>query len=371
MRYLHFALAVLLCVTVTTCWAFRPLPPTVVNDDDALRSYYGQCGAATGQMFPPSAAWNQRVDNLTKSPRSDAIVNYLAATVTGSQTFRIDLGEAGDSYGFNVLEASSGTSKIAFTPTSEFYTPHCDRARIPVPAQGRLEGEFDYQCAGDGDCHLVVFEPQTCKLYEMWRADDVLGNFRGGCLAVWETQSDPGPTGRGESCTSADAAGLPITPLLVIPEEIAAGTIRHALRFILPNHAVARDVYVRPGTHNPLTSGNWGDPATGPVGTEPPPYGVRLRLRADFDTSGMTRGARIMAEALKTYGMFHADGGAVTFIASNASGAAFAWNDDEVDLGPNDLRNAGLSWTDFEVVSDLDDLGSMSSGCSRSAINEF
>lgn len=47
-----------------------------------------------------------------------------------------------------------------------------------------------------------------------------------------------------------------------------------------------------------------------------------------------------MAEALKEYGMFHADGGNVTFIASNDTYAELTWS--EVGLGPNDLRDAGL-----------------------------
>ena len=101
----------------------------------------------------------------------------------------------------------------------------------------------------------------------------------------------------------------------------------------------------------------------------PPPYGVRLRLRADFDTSGLSPGARMMAEALKEYGMFHADGGSVTFIASNDHFSDSSWSDMGIDLGPNDLRDAGMQWTDFQVVSDLDAVGSMDDqSCSRTVI---
>ena len=160
--------------------------------------------------------------------------------------------------------------------------------------------------------------------------------------------------------------------MLVTPLQVRAGAIRHALRFILPNNAVQRDVYARPATHNPLTVSRHGQPASGPPGTMPPPYGVRLRLRASFDTSSLSPGARAMAEALKEYGMFHADGGNVTFIASNAAYAGAAWDDADIDLGPNDLRDAGIAWTDFEVVSDLDDVGSMDAlECGRTPLMEF
>ncbi len=347
---------------VTTA-TVNPSPPGATTTSSTL--FDGRCGAAVGQLFPPSAPWNQSVRETCVDPRSNAIIQYLEAVVDGSQTFRIDLGNAEDDYGFNPLAADSSTTTYPFDTTDEFYTPHCDEVPIPVPATGRLEGEPDYTCAGDGDCHLTVLETAGCELFEMWRANDVLGDFAGGCLAVWDTTS-VGTDLRGLSCTSADAAGLPILPMLVTPLQVRAGAIRHALRFILPNEAVQRHVYVRPATHNPLTEERHGQPASGPNGTMPPPYGVRLRLRADFDTSALSPGAQAMAEALKEYGMIHADGGNVTFIASNDTYAGASWGDADIDLGPDDLRDAGMSWTDFEVVSDLDDVSSMEDvECSR------
>jgi serine/threonine-protein kinase len=304
------------------------------------------------------------------SADSDDIITYLDAVVTGNQTFRIDLGDQENDYGFNPLASDETVANAQFEPRIDedlFYLPHCDTALVPVVSGGRLEGEAGYDCTTDGDCHLTVLDTDSCLLFEMWKADDVDTNFRSGCLAVWDTANTPGDELRGLSCTSADAAGLPILPLLVTPDEIAAGQINHALRFILPNEAVARDLYVRPATHNPLSAG---EPTRGP-GT-PPPYGVRLRLRADFDTSSLSPGARAMAEALQEYGMFHADGGNVTFIASNDAGATAKWSDPDVALGPNDLRDAGLAWTDFEVVSDTTDVVSMADvECTRVPIDEF
>lgn len=347
---------------VTTA-TVNPSPPAPSTSPANL--FDGRCGAAVGQMFPPSAPWNQSVRDTCVDPRSSAIIQYLQAVVDGSQTFRIDLGNSSDDYGFQPLAADSSTTTVSFDPTNEFYTPHCDEVPIPVPTTGRLEGEPDYSCAGDGDCHLTVYETAGCELFEMWRANDVLGDFQGGCLAVWDTTA-VGDDLRGLSCTSADAAGLPILPMLVTPLQVRSGTIRHALRFILPNEAVQRFVYVRPATHNPLTFERHGQPTSGPQGTMPPPYGVRLRLRASFDTSGLSPGAQAMAEALKEYGMFHADGGNVTFIASNDTYAGASWGDADIDLGPDDLRDAGMAWTDFEVVSDLDDVESMEDvECSR------
>jgi len=353
----------------TTTATANPSPPGPTTDHATI--FEGHCGAAVGQIGPPDAPWNQSVRDTCVDPRSDAVVEYLAAVVDGSQTFRIDMGRAEDTFGFNPLVADDSVAPRSFTPTGDFFATACDPAPIPVPSDGTLEGETGYECTSDGDCHLTVLDTSACRLYEQWRADDPLGTFTGGCLAVWELDSIPADL-RGLSCTSADAAGLPILPLLVTPGEVKRrGEIRHALRFILPNDAVQRDVYARPATHNPLTTRRFGEPAAGPPGTMPPPYGVRLRLRADFDTSGLSPAAAAMAEALKEYGMFHADGGNVTFIASNERFSDATWDDPDVALGPNDLRDSGLAWTDFEVVSDLDDVGTMSgTDCSRTPIEE-
>ena len=86
---------------------------------------------------------------------------------------------------------------------------------------------------------------------------------------------------RGDQCTSADAAGLPIAPLLFSADEVAAGSIDHAIRFILPNSRIRAGVFVHPASH-----------AGAPVGRPPRtvPYGARLRLRADYPVTGLPAG---------------------------------------------------------------------------------
>jgi hypothetical protein len=54
---------------------------------------------------------------------------------------------------------------------------------------------------------------------------------------------------RGEQCTSADAAGFPIAGLLPTADEVAAGKVAHALRFVLPNERIKEGVYVHPAGH--------------------------------------------------------------------------------------------------------------------------
>jgi hypothetical protein len=175
------------------------------------------------------------------------------------------------------------------------------------------------------------------------------GTFDGGCLAVWDTSRVYGPEGRGLQCTSADAAGFPIAPLLFTADEIAAGEIAHAIRFILPNNRVKRG-FVRPATHGTSTTG----------GTNAPPYGVHFRLRKDYPVASLpTAGARVVARALQKYGMYHADGGEDTLTAQSDQFTTAKWDG---MLGPQDL--GPLQVTDFEVI-DHGGMIPLSNDCQR------
>jgi hypothetical protein len=72
-----------------------------------------------------------------------------------------------------------------------------------------------------------------------------------------------------------------------------------------------------------------------------PPMGMRVRLKASYDISGYPTSARVILQALKTYGMIVADNGSDWFI----SGAPDArWNDTEL----NALQQ--VQGSNFEVV---------------------
>src|SRR5205814_1496064 len=120
---------------------------------------------------------------------------------------------------------------------------------------------------------------------------------------------------RPEGWTSADAAGLPILPGLARYDEVAAGVIRHALRFTV--NATQR-AYIHPATHYASSS------------TDPnrPPMGLRLRLKASFDVSGYHGQARVVLDALKRYGMIVADNGSNFFITGAAD---TRWDDNDLN----------------------------------------
>ena len=127
---------------------------------------------------------------------------------------------------------------------------------------------------------------------------------------------------------SADAAGLPIFPGLVRYDEVAAGVIRHAIRFTAPETC---NGYIYPSRHGA------GDGSC----SVNPPMGLRVRLKASVNTGGFGPQGRIVLHALKAYGMLLADNGSPWYI----TGAPHTgWDDDDLhDLG-------GITGADFEVV---------------------
>ncbi len=280
---------------------------------------------------PADSVWRQDVSQAPVRADSDAIISWLAGEGGwGTGTMRID-------FSIEVLHADASTPRRTFTPTGDFYEPDCDHVPVPVPPGGALEGEAGYECVSDGDCHLLVVEDDEHRLYEMWRADIVGSSFEGGCLAVWELAFPYGPDGRGEQCTSADAAGFPIAPLLFGPDEVQAGSIDHAIRFILPNARMRAGVYVKPATHA-------GGPS-GPVTAVP--YGARLRLKASYDLADISdASARVVAQAMKTYGIVLADGGSIALTAQSDRFTSAKW----AELGIDSYSLADLEVTDFEVL---------------------
>jgi serine/threonine-protein kinase len=295
---------------------------------------------------PADSVWRQDISQAPAASDSATVINWLHNEGGwGLGSMRID-------FSIHVLHADENTPFREFTPTGDFYSPDCDHVAVPVPAGGAIEGENGYQCVTDGDCHLLVVHDPSSTLYEMWRTNIVGEDFYGGCLAVWDLDLTYPPEGRGEQCTSADAAGFPIAPLLISPDEVASGAINHAIRFILPNARMRAGVYVRPASHAGGPSG----PATAV------PYGARLRLRADYPLETIEdEAARVIAAAMQTYGIVLSDGGNIALTAQHDRFTAAKWN----TLGIDSHSLADLQVTDFEII-DTGDPITLTYDCVRS-----
>ena len=94
------------------------------------------------------------------------------------------------------------------------------------------------------DKHLIIVDQDACQLYEMYNARPLGGGaWQADTAAHFDLRSN---ALRPDGWTSADAAGNPIFPGLVRYEEVAAGEIRHAIRFTVPKSTRA---YIWPARH--------------------------------------------------------------------------------------------------------------------------
>jgi hypothetical protein len=175
------------------------------------------------------------------------------------------------------------------------YRSESDPGPYPVPAGAPIEGGGT---GGSGDRHVLVVQKGTCKLYEMYEARRSGQGWSAGEGVVFNLRSS---ALRPEGFTSADAAGLPIFPLLARYPEARRGHIDHALRVTVPR---TQRGYIHPATHFASASRD----------ASLPPMGLRLRLRPGFSLAGYSREARVILRALKRYGLIVADNGSPWYI---------------------------------------------------------
>lgn len=286
----------------------------------------------TTELFSPNHPWTTGVAAAPVDPRSSAMIAALeAAGGWGtSNRFRID-------FGAEVLTVAGDTPFREFTPNADFFDG-CERVPFPVPIGGALADETGYQCTTDGDCFLLVLDPNKRKLYEMYRADISGATFSGGCAVVWDLQKTYGPYLRGRGCSSAEGGGLPLTPLLATADEVDAGTIAHALHLGIPNDRLRRGMYVSPASHSTaLTS----------AGADGIPYGARFRLKASFDHARVANPrARALTRAMQQYGLFVASSGSVPLAVRSDRSTKIKW----ATLGIDASALETLTPADFEIL---------------------
>jgi hypothetical protein len=249
-------------------------------------------------VFPASDAWNRDVSRAPVDPRSDEYMRSI-----GGVRLHPDFGSGrhGD-YGIPITIASSRTPALGVRFTD--YGDESDKGPYPIPAGARVEG--------GSDRHVLVVQRGRCRLYELFGARRADGRWEAASGAIWSLRN---PRPRPAGWTSADAAGLPITPGLARPDEASAGAIRHALRFTAPR---TQRAYVAPARH---AAGASDDRSL-------PPMGLRLRLKPSFSLRGYRGQARAILVALRTYGMILADNGSPLYI----SGAADRrWADEDIE----------------------------------------
>ncbi len=297
---------------------------------------------APGAMFSGTQPWTVDVAAAPKSDRSDAIIGALSAAGGWGtdNALQIDFSNA-------VFFADGNTPRMQVVGTEDycFGGPACDAvpAQMPVPENANIGGSADLQCdpsgntEGQGDCQLLVVDSDAAKLYETYQATKEGQDIRAQAFFIWDLNKQYPDNLRGDQCTSADAGGFPIAAMTPTADEVASGSIDHAIRFILPNDRIRAGVYVHPASH-----------AGGPESTDPnaPPFGVRFRLKADFDESGYTDPQKVVIKALKTHGMLLADGGQVPLTFADDRTSSAKWS----ELGIASDTFGAITPEAFEVV---------------------
>ena len=293
-------------------------------------------------ILPANHLFNTAIDTL---PAHGSSADFMKAV--GTHDIHLDLGTSVDGkseeyYGipYNIVHGktipwqtglfkTTDTDNLDWDPTEEAdcavgaeheLTSPCTAAlapkpQFPIPATPLVEGGIITDPAQPyGDHHMLLLDADTCILWELYHAyPDPKGGWDIFGAAYFDLKSN---ALRPAGWTSADAAGFPILPLLLRADEASSGTIRHALRFTIDSGKI-RTAYTWPARH---LTGN----GTSSAGL--PPMGQAFRIKSSYVIPAkFNTQSRAIVQALKTYGMYLADGGSSMYIQGEPSAA---WEED-------------------------------------------
>jgi hypothetical protein len=275
---------------------------------------------STLQVFPKDNPWNEDISNRPVHPDSDKMVDAIGRNLR----FRWNLDQC-----FLIVPPDQPR-----VPLQIEYKDESDPGPYPIPDDALIEGGpitpgpalEKYQREGpEGDRHMILLDPASKKLYELFHVFRTPSGWKAGSAAIFDLTSNKL---RPDGWTSADAAGLPIFPAVVRYDEVERGMVDHALRFTVRK---SRRAYVYPATH-------YASPHKDPV---LPRMGERFRLKKDFDITRFPPHVQAILKGLKKYGMIVADNG-IEWAISVAP--------DPRIKGLETLDHKALKGGDFEVI---------------------
>ncbi|MEO8025438.1 MAG: hypothetical protein ABI823_03140 [Bryobacteraceae bacterium] len=265
-------------------------------------------------VFPTDNIWNLRIDSLPVHPNSSNYINRVGSTSAAHADFGSGLW-AGAPIGIPFVAVPASQPKVAV----QFqYAGESDSGPYPIPANPPIEG--------GGDRHILMLDQNNCILYELFAANQQQDlSWRAGSGAIFDLKSN---ALRPAGWTSADAAGLPIFPGLVRYEEVAAGEIRHAIRFTASQIQRATAWPARHVVNNV-------------VDTTYPPMGTRFRLKSSVNLANFSPQTRVILRAMQQYGMVLADIGTSWYVTGAPDER---WDNDQLS------EFSRLHGSDFEAV---------------------
>jgi hypothetical protein len=236
--------------------------------------------------FPSDNVWHADIRSLPVNARSAQWLSHMSSTRKLHPDFGPSYGAQSVPYGIPVTVVAGTHAKVAVRFD---YASESDRGPYPLGPDTKIEGGSN---AG-GDRHAVIVDKSTCRLYETFDTRKSGSAWSAGSGAIWNLKSN---ALRPRAWTSADAAGLPILPGLLRYDEVAAGSVDHAIRFTTDR---TDRRYIWPARHQ---AGSVNDPSY-------PPMGARFRLKAGYSLAGQRADTQVVLRAMKTYGLMLADNG--------------------------------------------------------------
>jgi len=278
-------------------------------------------GAAFAAVEPPDypaamCPWLQMIPyNAPIDPNSNALILDLKALAGNETRFRLQLGKwtmakytiNGSNY--NVEDVYLST---AWGPTGYWLR------NVPIPTDQTLK------VTKDSDAAIEIIDPIHGIEYTFWACTyDASGGWkrnRAGYLeamtgeAVYLYGSGSSPVGEAaRGCGIASSLGL------ILPGELAAGTVNHALAYFFPNPAPDP---CPPATHS--DGGKFGTPVYYPNRL---PESAVFRLKPSvwtdqaIENSGWNWTEKTLARAARDYGLYVSDNTGTHHIAANFYGA--------------------------------------------------
>ena len=288
-------------------------------------------------IFPSDSWWNTPIDNLPVHSMSSVWVNSIGT----SAHLKADFGQG--TYGgavigipYVIVPSTQPVVQIHYTESGS----ESDTGPFPIPDTAPVEGAG---ASGYQDRHVLVIQQGNCMLYELYYSYKQSVGWNAGSGAKWNLSSNAFRT---LGWTSADAAGLPIFPGLVKYEEVAAGEIRHAIRFTASS---TRDVYDWPATHQASTDDD----------NALPPMGARFRLKASFDISSFPQPIQVILTAVKKYGLVLADNGSPWYMSGAPSES---WDNDMLNSQIAQVLGSNMEAVDVSSLMVSANSGQVSSG---------
>jgi hypothetical protein len=310
--------------------------------------------ACAGQNgLTPSSPGTNETAAAPSSARDFLGCKYPSGDVYQTDISGAKLDSNSNAYISAVLAARGGSSGfIALVNTQTFNKATNKTPLLPVEPENTWDHPYspvpwaaDFKIEKDGDHHSEVIESKTCQYYEGYVTEyDPSSNS----LAMYNnTHVDlTKPFVRPATGALSTATGIPLGLLAVRPEELAAGVIHHAIGWNIVSgtgNGASNGPCVSPAGKVRCTDGNTYD---GPKSDTPMPYGSHARLKASFDTSGFSREAKIVAQAMQKYGLYVYDSGCcnVIVLADDGHGQP-VWTSEDVD----NLQS--ITPADFEIVA--------------------